>query len=148
MATTSTVSFSTSDVTKRWYTVDMDGVPLGRAAARIAMVLRGKTKPEYTPHADVGDFVIVLNASKAKLTGNKLDRELWRWHTNYLGHLRQRTMRVMMETKPEYMMWKAVKGMLPKGPLGRAMLRKLKVYAGATHPHEAQKPEVLDITKV
>jgi len=143
-----TQSFATGDVTKRWYTVDMDGVPLGRAAARIAMILRGKTKPEYTPHADVGDFVIVINADKALLTGNKLDRQLWRWHTTYLGNLRERTLRHMMETKPEYMMWKAVKGMLPKGPLGRAMLGKLKVYRGAQHPHEAQKPEVLDITKV
>jgi large subunit ribosomal protein L13 len=148
MATHCTDSFSTTDVTKRWYTVDMDGVALGRAAARIAMVLRGKTKPEYTPHADVGDFVIVINASKAMLTGNKLDGQLWRWHTTYIGHLRQRTLRQMMETKPEFMIWKAVKGMLPKGPLGRAMLRKLKVYPGAAHPHEAQKPEVLDISKV
>ena len=143
-----TQSFSTSDVAKRWYTVDMTGVPLGRAAARIAHVLRGKAKAEYTPHADVGDFVIVLNADKALLTGNKLDGQLWRWHTPWIGHLRERTLRQMMETKPEYMMWKAVKGMLPKGPLGRAMLRKLKVYRGTEHPHAAQKPEILDISKV
>ena len=142
-----TTSFSTSDVNKRWYTVDMNGIHMGRAAARIASILRGKTKPTYTPHADTGDFVIVVNASKAVLTGNKL-QSLWRWHTGYIGHLRERTMQQMMDTKPEYMMWKAVRGMLPKGPLGRAMLRKLKVYAGPEHPHAAQMPEVLDITKV
>jgi large subunit ribosomal protein L13 len=141
-----TRSFATGDVTKRWFVVDVDGVPLGRAAVRIATILRGKNKPEYTPHSDVGDFVIVVNASKAALTGAKAQRELWRWHTGYLGHLRERTLAQMMETKPDYMMWKAVRGMLPRGPLGRAMLRKLKIYAGTEHPHSAQKPETLDIT--
>ena len=143
-----TVSFAAADVTKKWFVVDVDGVPLGRAASRIAMILRGKNKPQYTPHDDVGDFVIVVNVDKARLTGAKLDRDVWRWHTGYMGHLRERTMATMMETKPDYMMWKAVKGMLPRGPLGRAMLRKLKVYKGGEHPHEAQQPQTLDITKV
>jgi len=143
-----TRSFATDDVTRRWFVVDVEGVPLGRAAARIATVLRGKNKPEFTPHADVGDFVVVVNADKAVLTGMKAERELWRWHTGYLGHLRERTLGQMMATKPDYMMWKAVKGMLPKGPLGRKMLKKLKVYAGAEHPHAAQTPQALDLTKV
>jgi large subunit ribosomal protein L13 len=143
-----TRSFATNEVTKRWFVVDVEGVPLGRAAARIATVLRGKNKPEFTPHADVGDFVVVINADKALLTGMKTERELWRWHTGYLGHLRERTVGQMMATKPDFMMWKAVKGMLPKGPLGRKMLKKLKVYAGAEHPHAAQMPQALDLTKV
>ena len=143
-----TRSFATNEVTKQWFVVDVEGVPLGRAAARIATVLRGKNKPEFTPHADVGDFVVVINADKALLTGMKTERELWRWHTGYLGHLRERTVGQMMATKPDFMMWKAVKGMLPKGPLGRKMLKKLKVYAGAEHPHAAQMPQALDLTKV
>ena len=143
-----TKSFSAESIEKKWYVVDIDGLPLGRAAARIAMVLRGKTKPTYTPHADTGDFVIVVNADKAGLSGAKLTRDVWRWHTGYMGHLRERTMAHMMETKPDYMVWKAVKGMLPKGPLGRAMLKKLKVYVGAEHPHSAQKPEALDLKTV
>ncbi|MBP7125014.1 50S ribosomal protein L13 [Myxococcota bacterium] len=142
-----TTSFRTTDVPKRWYTVDMDGVHVGRAAARIASILRGKTKPTYTPHADTGDFVIVINAAKAVWTGKK-SQALWRWHTGWFGNLRERTVQQMMETKPEFMVWKAVRGMLPKGPLGRAMLRKLKVYAGPEHPHAAQQPEPLDIKKV
>lgn len=143
-----TKSFAAHQIDKKWYVVDIDGLPLGRAAARIAMVLRGKSKPTYTPHADTGDFVIVVNAAKAELTGAKATRELWRWHTGYLGHLRERKVGQMMETKPDYMVWKAVRGMLPRGPLGRAMLKKLKVYTGAEHPHAAQKPEALDLSKV
>ncbi|NOZ00758.1 MAG: 50S ribosomal protein L13 [Deltaproteobacteria bacterium] len=142
-----TKSFSTGDVDRAWYVVDMDGLPLGRAAVRIATILRGKHKPQYTPHADVGDFVIAVNAGKAALSGNKATRGMVRWHTGYPGHLKERTIGEMMEAKPEFMIRKAVKGMLPKGPLGRSMLRKLKVYAGAEHPHEAQKPESLDISQ-
>jgi len=143
---TQTKSFNKATVERKWYVVDVDNVSLGRAASRIAGILRGKTKPEYTPHADVGDFVVVTNASKASLTGGKVD-ELWRWHTTYIGHLRHRTLGQMMATKPDFMLWKAVRGMLPRGPLGRSMLKKLKIYDGAEHPHAAQKPAVLDITK-
>lgn len=143
----STKSFSKSQVTHNWYVVDVAGIPLGRAASRIATILRGKHKPFYTPHDDVGDFVIALNVAKAKLTGKKLEREVWRWHTGYLGHLRERPLSEMMAKKPEYMFWKAVRGMLPRGPLGRAMLRKLKIYSGPDHPHQAQQPKPLDLTK-
>jgi large subunit ribosomal protein L13 len=139
-----TQSFSASDVTRQWFVVDVNGVSLGRAAARIASILRGKTKPTYTPHADTGDFVIVVNADKARLTGNKAAAP-FRWHTPWMGHLKERPLGDVMAKKPEFIVEKAVKGMLPKGPLGRAMLRKLKVYAGAEHPHAAQKPVVLDI---
>jgi large subunit ribosomal protein L13 len=141
-----TQSFATGTVDRKWFVVDVDGLSVGRAATQIASVLRGKTKPQYTPHADVGDFVIVVNAAKAKLTGTKPEKP-WRWHTGYLGHLRERSHGWMMEHKPDFMMHKAVKGMLPKGPLGRAMLRKLKVYKGAEHPHAAQKPEKLNISE-
>lgn len=141
-----TKSFSADDVERAWFVVDMTDLPLGRAATRIATILRGKHKPQFTLHADVGDFVIAVNASKTGLTGKKAEREKFRWHTGYVGHLRERTLGELKETKPEFLVRKAVKGMLPKGPLGRSMLRKLKVYAGAEHPHEAQKPEVLDIS--
>ncbi|MBL6976000.1 MAG: 50S ribosomal protein L13 [Deltaproteobacteria bacterium] len=142
-----TKSFRTNDVERAWYVVDMTDLPLGRAATQIATILRGKHKPQFTLHSDVGDFVVAVNASKTTLTGNKAEREKYRWHTGYVGHLRGRTLGEMMEKKPEFMVRKAVKGMLPKGPLGRAMLRKLKVYAGAEHPHEAQQPEALDISQ-
>lgn len=143
-----TRSFSKADSERKWYVVDMEGISLGRGAARIAMVLRGKHKPQYTPHADTGDFVVVVNADKAVLTGNKLMGEKVIWHTGYLGHLRERTLGAMMAEKPDFLMRKAVKGMLPRGPLGRAMLRKLKVYAGPEHPHEAQQPEALNISNI
>ena len=141
-----TQSFSTGEVDRRWFVVNMDGLSIGRVASRVASILRGKTKPEYTPHADVGDFVILVNAGKARLSGNKAG-ELWRWHTGYIGHLRERTIAQMMDKQPEFMVHKAVKGMLPKGPLGRAMLHKLKIYAGPEHPHSAQKPTNLDISE-
>ena len=141
-----TRSFATGQVERRWFVVDVEGLPVGRAASRIASILRGKHKPQYTPHADVGDFVIVVNAAKARLTGNKPESP-WRWHTGYLGHLRERSHAWMMEHKADFMVHKAVKGMLPKGPLGRAMLRKLKVYKGPEHPHAAQRPEKLDISE-
>ncbi len=143
-----TRSFATQEIDKQWFVVDVEGVPLGRAAARIAMVLRGKHKPQYTPHADTGDYVVVVNADKATLTGLKAERESWRWHTGYVGHLRSRTLGHMMASKPEFMMRKAIKGMLPRGPLGRKMLTKLKVYSGSEHPHDAQQPKALDLSKV
>jgi large subunit ribosomal protein L13 len=142
-----TKSFATKDIDRKWYVVDVDGVTLGRAAARIAMILRGKHKPTYTPHDDTGDFVVVLNSAKAVLTGRKLEQKMFIWHTGYMGHLRERTYADVMENKPSEVFKKAVKGMLPRGILGRQMLTKLKVYEGAEHPHEAQMPEKLDITK-
>jgi large subunit ribosomal protein L13 len=140
-----TKAFDEKKVKRQWFVVDVAGVPLGRAASRVASILRGKHKPEFTYHSDVGDFVIVVNAGKARLTGAKAQRELFRWHSGYLGSLRERPLGKMLEEKPEYMFWRAVRGMLPKGPLGRKMLRKLKVYRGAEHPHQAQKPKSLHI---
>ena len=142
-----TKSFATGEVTRNWVLVDLEGVPLGRAASRIAEILRGKTKPQYTPHADVGDFVVVVNAEKVKLTGGKLDKKLYRWHSGYLGHLKERSAKEMLDKDPAFLIRHAVKGMLPKNRLGRKLLRKLKVYAGPDHPHQAQKPVKIDIMK-
>ena len=141
-----TQSFTKDEVERKWYLVDLEGVPLGRAAARIATILRGKHKPQYTPHADVGDFVVAVNAGKVRLTGGKADKQYFRWHTGYTGHLREMLLSQMLRKKPEELFRRTVRGMLPKGPLGRAMLRKLKVYAGPNHPHEAQKPVKIDVT--
>ena len=143
-----TKSFSTNDIDRDWYVVDVDGIVLGRAAARIATVLRGKHKPTYTPHDDTGDFVVVVNAAKVVLTGRKLEQKMFIWHTGFMGHLRERPYGDMMEKKPEAVFKKAVKGMLPRGPLGRRMLSKLKVYECTEHPHEAQQPEKLDLSKI
>jgi large subunit ribosomal protein L13 len=140
-----TQSFQPDTVVRQWHVVDLAGVRLGRAAARIAAILRGKHKPTYTPHADCGDFVVVINAAKLELSGNKLDTKLYRRHTGYMGGLRTRTAREMIAKKPAEVVEIAVKGMLPKGPLGRRMWRKLKVYAGAEHPHQAQQPQPLDL---
>lgn len=142
-----TKSFRRDEVERAWYVVDVAGLPLGRAAARIATLLRGKHKPQFTPHADTGDFVVVVNAGAVVLSGNKARNELYRWHTGTLGHLRERPLGVVLAQKPEFLLRKAVKGMLPRGPLGRAMLRKLKVYAGPEHRHQAQQPKVLDLSK-
>lgn len=133
------------EVEKDWFIVDAEGKTLGRLASEVAKVLRGKHKPTYTPHVDTGDFVVIINAEKVKITGKKLDQKMYRWHTGYLGHLRERTMRQMMQTKPEEVMFQAVKGMLPKNSLGRKMATKCKVYAGAEHPHAAQNPKALEI---
>ena len=132
-------------VERKWYVVDADGKTLGRLASEIANVLRGKKKPIYTPHIDTGDYVIVVNAEKVKITGKKLDQKIYYHHSEYVGGMKETTMREMMKTKPEFVVTHAVKGMLPKGPLGRQMLKKLHVYVGPEHKHEAQKPEVLDI---
>ncbi len=131
------------EVERKWFVVDAEGQTLGRLASQVASVLRGKHKPTYTPHVDCGDFVIIVNADKIKLTGKKLDQKMYRWHTGYVGHLRERTARQMLATKPEEMLKLAIKGMLPKNSLGRKMGSKLKVYRGAEHPHAAQKPEEL-----
>ncbi|MCG8541317.1 MAG: 50S ribosomal protein L13 [Clostridia bacterium] len=133
------------EVERKWYVVDAEGKTLGRLATQVATILRGKHKPIFTPHVDTGDFVIIVNAEKVKLTGKKLDQKMYRWHTGYPGGLKERTYRYMMNNKPEKVVLSAVKGMLPKNSLGRKMLTKLKVYRGLEHKHEAQKPEVLDI---
>ena len=134
---------SPSDVERKWYVVDAEGKTLGRLAAEIANVLRGKKKPIYTPHIDTGDYVIVVNADKVKVTGKKLDQKIYYHHSDYVGGMKETTLKEMMAKKPERVIELAVKGMLPKGPLGRQMYTKLHVYAGPEHPHAAQKPEVL-----
>lgn len=133
------------EIKRKWYVVDAKDKTLGRLACKIATILMGKHKPYYTPHVDCGDFVIVINADKIKLTGSKWEKKIYYWHTGYLGGLKQRTARQMLEKKPEFLIYHAVKGMLPKNNLARRMLKKLKVYAGETHPHAAQKPEPLEI---
>ena len=128
------------EIKRDWYVIDADGQTLGRVAAKVAHILRGKHKPTFTPHVDCGDFVIVTNASKIVITGNKLDDKMYYNHSGYPGGLRERTARTMKENYPVEMMERAIKGMLQKGRLGRQMYRKLFVYAGAEHPHAAQKP--------
>ena len=130
-------------IERKWYVVDAEGQTLGRLAAEVAKVLRGKNKPEFTPHIDTGDNVIVINAEKIKVTGKKLDQKVYYHHSDYVGGMKETTLREMMAKKPEQVIELAVKGMLPKGPLGRTMIKKLHVYAGAEHAHHAQKPEVL-----
>ena len=128
-----------------WFVVDAQGKVLGRLATQIAMRLRGKHKPEYTPHVDTGDFIVVVNASKLRVTGRKPERKIYYRHTGYPGGLKESNFAKMQAKKPEKVLQLAVKGMLPKGPLGYAMLRKLKVYAGDKHPHSAQQPKALEI---
>ena len=135
---------SPSTVERKWYVVDAEGKTLGRLA-EVANVLRGKNKPTYTPHIDTGDYVIVVNAEKIQVTGKKLDQKIYYHHSEYVGGMKEATLREMMQKKPEFVITHAVKGMLPKGPLGRQMLKKLHVYAGPEHNHAAQKPETLDI---
>ena len=134
-----------ADVVKKWYVVDAEGKTLGRLSSEIAKVLRGKHKPIYQPHVDCGDYVIVINAEKFEVTGNKMDQKLYWRHTGYIGGLKTRTLREQLSRRPEEVIRHAVKGMLPKGVLGRAMFDKLHVYAGPEHKHAAQKPEVLEI---
>lgn len=133
------------EVERKWYVVDVADKPLGRAASQIALVLRGKHKPTYTPNVDTGDYVIVVNADKIVLTGKKLDQKMMRHHSHYPGGLKEVPYRKLMENNPEYALERAVKGMLPKGPLGRQMIKKLKIYRGPEHNNEAQKPEVLEL---
>ncbi len=135
-----TLSAKSETVERQWFVVDATDQSLGRLASRVASVLRGKHRPDYTPHADAGDFVIILNAEKVKLTGQKLEQKMYHHHSGYPGGLKSLTYAQVLERKPEFVIEKAVKGMLPKGTLGRQMHRKLKVYAGSTHPHSAQKP--------
>lgn len=133
------------EIERKWYVVDADGKTLGRLASEVAKILRGKHKAIFTPHVDTGDFVIIVNAEKVKLTGKKLDQKMYRWHTGYVGHLKEVSYRDMMANKPVKVVESAIKGMLPHNSLGRQMGRKLKVYAGPEHGHEAQKPEVLEL---
>ena len=132
-------------IERKWYVVDAEGATLGRLASQIAKVLRGKNKPEYTPHIDTGDYVIVVNAEKVKVTGKKLQQKIYYNHSDYVGGMKETTLKEKMAKKPEDVIRLAVKGMLPKGPLGRDMITKLYVYAGPDHKQQAQKPEVLEI---
>ena len=134
---------SPATIERKWYVVDATGYTLGRLSSEIAKVLRGKNKPIFTPHMDCGDYVIVVNADKVKVTGKKLDQKIYYNHSDYVGGMRETTLAEMMAKKPEKVVELAVKGMLPKGPLGREMYTKLFVYAGPEHKHAAQKPEVL-----
>lgn len=128
---------------KEWFVVDARGLTLGRLATRIASVLRGKHKPTYTPHVDAGDFVVVVNADKVRLTGRKLDQKMYYWYSGYPGGIKGRTARQMLDRKPEEVLRRAVKGMLPKNNLGRKLISKLKIYAASEHPHQAQQPKAL-----
>ena len=130
---------------KKWYVVDASGQTLGRLASEVAKILRGKNKPEFTPFVDTGDYVIIVNAEKIAVSGKKLDQKIYYHHSGYAGGLKETKYRKLMAEKPEFAVRRAVVGMLPKGPLGRQMARKLKVYAGAEHEQAAQKPEVLDL---
>ena len=134
---------SASSIDRKWYVVDATGYTLGRLASEVAKVLRGKNKPTYTPSMDTGDYVIVVNAEKVKVTGKKLDQKVYYRHSEYVGSLKETTLREMLNKHPERVIESAVKGMLPKGPLGRQMFTKLHVYAGPDHEQAAQKPEVL-----
>ncbi len=134
-------------VERKWYIVDADGMTLGRLASQVAAVLRGKNKPIFTPNCDTGDHVVIINASKVVLSGKKLDQKFYYHHSGFPGGLKETSYRKLMAEKPEFAVKHAVIGMLPKGPLGRQMAKKLRVYAGSEHEHEAQKPEVLELVK-
>ncbi len=133
------------EIERKWYIVDATDKIVGRLATQIATILRGKNKPVYTPHVDTGDFVIVINAEKVKFTGNKLDKKMYYRHTGYMGGLKEIPAKELLEKNPEEIIRHAVKGMLPKGRLGRKLLKKLKIYKGSEHPHLAQQPEKLEI---
>ena len=134
-----------ADITRKWYVVDAEGLALGRVASQVANILRGKNKPIYTPNVDTGDYVIIINASKVILTGKKLDQKIYYKHSGYVGGLKETKYRKLLAEKPEFALRKAIVGMLPKGPLGRQMAKKLHVFAGAEHIHAAQKPVKFDL---
>ena len=140
-----TFSAKPAEVKRDWYVIDAEGKALGRLSTEIARRLRGKHKAEYTPHVDTGDYIIVINAEKVRVTGSKEKDKVYYWHTGYIGHMKSVTLGKLRQTHPERIIQTAVKGMLPKNPLGRAMFKKLKVYAGATHNHQAQQPTPLEI---
>lgn len=135
----------TENVVRKWYVVDAEGIPMGRLASRVAAILRGKNKPTFTPNVDTGDFVIIVNTDKVVLTGKKLEKKYYRYHTGFIGHLKEIQYKTLMETKSDVAVYEAVKGMLPKNSLGRKMLKKLKVFKGPEHTHQAQQPEVLKL---
>lgn len=135
---------SPATITREWYVVDAEGKTLGRLASEIAKVLRGKNKPIYTPHMDCGDNVIVINAEKIAVSGKKMDQKIYYHHSGWVGGMKTATLKEKLAKKPEDVMYLAVKGMLPKGPLGRSMIKKLHIYAGAEHPHAAQQPKALE----
>ena len=140
-----TVSAKPAEVRREWYLVDADGKTLGRLASEIARRLRGKHKTEYTPHVDTGDYIVVVNAEKIRVTGNKLQDKMYHHHTGYIGNLKSISLEKQLQKAPERVIELAVRGMMPRNPLGRAMMKKLKVYAGTEHRHEAQQPQPLDI---
>ncbi|MCG8428574.1 MAG: 50S ribosomal protein L13 [Chromatiales bacterium] len=140
-----TVSAKPAEVRRDWYLIDAEDKTLGRLASEIAHRLRGKHKPEYTPHVDTGDYIVVVNAEKIRVTGNKMKDKIYHHHTGYIGNLKSISLEKLLAKAPERVLEGAVKGMLPKNPLGRAMFKKLKVYAGAEHQHQAQQPQPLDI---
>lgn len=140
-----TVSTKPADVQRSWYLVDASGKTLGRLATEIARRLRGKHKPEYTPHVDTGDYIVVINAEKIRVTGNKLNDKMYYRYTGYIGHLKSMPLHKMLQHKPEYVIEQAVRGMLPKNTLGRSMFKKLRVYSGSEHQHQAQQPQPLEI---
>ena len=143
----STYMAKPANVERKWYVIDAEGVVLGRLASQVALMLRGKHKPTFTPHVDTGDFIIVVNTDKIVLTGNKLNDKIYYHHTGHPGGLKETKYRDLMATKSEFALKKAVRGMLPKGPLGNKMIKKLKVYAGSEHEHAAQKPEAFEMKK-
>lgn len=140
-----TFSAKPAEVRRDWFVIDADGKTLGRLSTEIARRLRGKHKPEYTPHVDTGDYIVVINAEKVRVTGNKEQDKVYYKHTGYIGNMKSITLGKLRQKKPEQIIETAVKGMLPRNPLGRAMFRKLKVYAGPEHSHQAQQPKVLEI---
>ena len=140
-----TISVKSESVKRDWYVIDAEGATLGRMATEIAVRLRGKHKPEYTPHVDTGDYIVVINAEKVRVTGNKAKDKIYHRHTGYPGGLKSISFEKLIDKAPERVVQSAVKGMLPKGPLGRAMFKKMKVYAGSEHPHTAQKPQQLTL---
>ena len=140
-----TYSAKSKEFKRDWFLVDANGKTLGRIATEVASRLRGKHKAEFTPHVDTGDYIVIVNASKIKVTGNKFDDKMYQYHTGYIGNLKSIPFKDLIKKKPEYVIKKAVKGMLPKGPLGREMVRKMKVFSGSEHTHTAQQPQLLDI---
>lgn len=140
-----TFSAKVHEVKREWLLVNADGKILGRLAAKVASYLRGKHKPEYTPHTDTGDYIVIINASRIKVTGNKFNDKMYYHHTGYVGNLKSIAFKDLQTKKPEEIIKKAVKGMLPEGPLGRDMFRKMKVFSGAKHTHSAQQPQILEI---
>ncbi|ADC61145.1 50S ribosomal protein L13 [Allochromatium vinosum] len=142
---TTTVSAKPAEVRRAWYLIDAEGKTLGRLASELARRLRGKHKPQYTPHVDTGDYMVVINAEKIRVTGNKLQDKMYYHHTGYVGNLKSTNLEKLLQSAPERAIQIAVKGMLPRGPLGRAMFKKLRVYAGPNHEHQAQQPQVLEL---